>query len=318
MNGDAFAATTEAKPIYDMDAYELAEKLRQMGDDAAAAEIEAGPQQGGLEDFSNQQPRRPYLFRTHQIGYIPLREAGSEAPIPIRAIGVVDPDLGLLNQRINIHLDRLHVQEYPGGILSSLLGRASEHHIMVTFSARNQLPTSSNDVESVAFSQTYVAFDGDDAGVTGYPVFIGLNVGELGAAFEIETVNVKNSDDEAVLKVLDSDEFKNGLNLLNTAQPALAPLTKLATGATRLIAGRNKNVTVQRFYLGLDRTRSALGASLVAGNFIVAQVPRPAEIDWSNYHFDPRTGTIVLKEDGARGLPYNYLVFRVTRYGADA
>lgn len=316
MNSDMAAATTEPKPIYDMEAHELAEKLRQMGDDTAAAEIEAAQEPSGLEDFSDQRPRRHYLYRTHQIGYIPLREAGSEAPIPIRAIGVVDPDLGLLNQRINIHLDRLHVQEYPGGIWSDLLGRPSEHHIMVTFSARNQLPTSSNDVEAVAFSQTYVAFDGDEAGVSGYPVFIGLNVGELGAAFEIETVNVKNSDDEAVLKVLDSDEFKNGLNLLNTAQPALAPLTKLATGATRLIAGRNKNVTVQRFYLGLDRTRAALGGPLVTGNFIVAQVPRPAEIDWSNYHYDPHSGTIVLKEDGARGLPYNYLVFRVTRYGA--
>ena len=310
MNSDAVAGTTAPKSIYDMDPDELAEKLRQMGDDTAAAEIEAEENEKGLEGLFDQRPRRPYLYRTHQIGYIPLREAGSEAPIPIRAIGVVEPDHGLLNQRIDIHLDRLYVQEYPG----TLFGRG-EHHIMVNFSARNQIPGSST-AESAAFSQTYVAFNGDEAGVSGYPVFIGLNVGELGAAFEIETVNVKNSEDEAVLKVLDADEFKNGLNLLNTAQPALAPLTKLATGTTRLIASRSKNVTVQRFYLGLDTKRSAVGGPLVTGNFIVAQVPGPAEIDWSNYHYDPRTGTIVLKEDGTRGLPYNYLIFRVTRHGA--
>lgn len=318
MSSDTVAATTEPKPIYDMTPNELAEKLRQMGDEAAAAEIEADENAKGLEGLFDEKPRRPYLHRTHQIGYLPLREAGSEAPIPIRAIGVVDPDPGLLNQRINIHLDRLYVQEYPGTLFNRIgFGRSGEHHIMVNFSARNQLPGSAN-AEAVAFSQTYVAFDGDEAGVSGYPVFVGLNVGELGAAFEIETVNVKNSEDEAVLKVLDSDEFKNGLNLLNTAQPALAPLTKLATGTTRFIAGRSQNVTVQRFYLGLDTQRSAVGGPLVTGNFIVAQVPGPAEIDWSNYHYDPRTGTIVLKEDGTHGLPYNYLIFRVTRYGADA
>ena len=60
---------------------------------------------------------------------------------------------------------------------------------------------------------------------------------------------------------------------------------------------------------------SAAGGPLVTGNFVVAQVPEPAEIDWTTYHFDPNTGTIVLKEDRAKGLPYNYLIFRVTRYG---
>ena len=314
MNGDVVAATSEAKPIYDMDAYELAEKLRQMGDDAAAAEIEAGQEQEGLEGFFDKRPRRPYLFRTHQIGYMPLREAGSEAPLPIRAIGVVDPDPGLLHQRIDIHLDRLHVQEYPGSLLSHIGGH-SGHHIMVSFTASNQLPAGANP-EPVAFAQTYVAYDGDEAGVIGYPIFVGLNVGETGAAFQIKTVNVKNSEDEAMLKVLDADEFKSGLNLLTTAQPALVPLTKLAVGTTRLLAGRSKNVTVQEFYLGLDTKLAAAGGPLVTGNFIVAQVPSPTEIDWSIYHYDPRIGTVVLKEDGKRGLPYNYLIFRVTRHGS--
>lgn len=296
----------ETKPIADMDPAEMAVKLREMGDEETADEITSAEEATAFEGLFGQGPRKPYLYRSHQVGYFPLREPGSAAPISISAVGIVDPDPNLLNSRIDIHLDRLYIEEYPG----SLFG-AGEHHILVNFKASNQLPEAATP-ETVAFSQTYVAFDGDEAGVIGYPVFIGINVGDAGASFEIETVNIKNSEDEAVLKMLDSDEFKGGLSLLNTAQPAIAPLTKLATGTTKMLASRSKNVTVQKQYIGLDTTLAAAGAPLVAGNFIMAQVPGPAEINWSEYQFDPNTGTVMSTANGGQPLRYNYLIFRVT------
>lgn len=295
--------------IGDLEPEELAAKLREMGDEEAAAEIEESQYARDLDSLFDESKRKAYRYRTHQIGYFPLRQPRYDAPIPIRAIGVIDPDPSLLNNRIDIHLDRLYVEQYPG----KFFGGGGEHHIMVNFTARNHLPNVTNP-ETVAFSQTYMAFDGDEAGVLGYPVFIGLNVGGMGAAFGISTINVKNTEDEAILKMLDSNEFRNGLSLLNTAQPAIAPLTKLAIETTRLLAGRSKNVSVQNFYLGLDAKMAAAGGPLVAGNFIVAQVPGPNEIDWSKYHFDPNTGTVRRREGDRRGLRYNYLIFRVTKH----
>ncbi len=293
------------KPIADMDPEEMAAKLREMGDEETAAEITAAQDAKGLEGVFGQRPRKPYLYRTQQVGYFPFGQAGSAEPIPVSGVGVIAPDPSLLNSRINIYLDRLYVEAYPG----SLFGHG-EHHILVSFKASNQLTTP----ETVALSQTYVAFDGDEAGVMGYPVFIGLNVGSTGASFEIETVNIKNSEDEALLKMLDSDEFRGGLGLLNTLQPAIVPLTKMATETTKLLAGRSKNVAVQKHYLGLDTTHSPAGVPLVAGHFIVAQVPTPAEIDWRDYHFDRNSGTVVNKENGDEPLHYNYLIFRVTAH----
>lgn len=293
----------ETIPIADMDPVEMAAKLREMGDEETADEIMAADGAKGLEGIFGQRPRKPYLYRTHQVGYFPFGETGSADPIPVSGVGVVEPDPNLLNSRINIYLDRLYVEEYPGALFGP-----GEHHILVNFKANNQLTTA----EVVAFSQTYVAFDGDEAGVMGYPIFIGLHVGETGAAFEIETVNVQNSEDEAVLNMLDSDEFKGGLGLLSTAQPAIAPLTKLATETTKLLASRSRNVTVQKHYIGLDTTHAPAGAPLVAGHFIVVQVPGPAEINWSDYHFDRNYGTVVRKENGAQPLRYNYFIFRVT------
>ncbi len=41
--------------------------------------------------------------------------------------------------------------------------------------------------------------EGQAAGIAGYPVFIGLNVGNQGVAFECSTINVNNEEDLLVL-----------------------------------------------------------------------------------------------------------------------
>jgi hypothetical protein len=237
---------------------------------------------------------------THQFGYIsPSGRPGSKE---IKSVGDIEVDTALVDQRIDIHLNRLRVFEYPG---------SGQHRILFTFKAQNQLEKMS---EPVSFSQLFRARDDATLAVRGYPIFIGLSVGKVGAAFQGFTVNVKNDNDEALLSFLDSDAFKSGLGLLKTAQPALQPLMKLTLGVTQALAGHNKNVAVQDFYLGLDFSGTSMGARLAVGDYIAAQVPKETSINWAEWHYDSHVGTIVRKTDSTEGLPYNYVVFGVSKH----
>jgi hypothetical protein len=182
---------------------------------------------------------------------------------------------------------------------------------MVTFVARNQLVGVQ---ESVTFSQVYRVQGGNSAGIVGYPIFIGLNLGSQGLAFEFSTINVKNDEDEAVLQTIESDVFKNGLQLLTTSQPAIAPFTTMSLGLVKYLAKKNKNVPVQNLYLGLDFDDGGMGARLAEGSYIAVQVPKDNTIDWEQWVYQPTIGAIVKKDDNNTVLKYNYLVFRVTPY----
>jgi hypothetical protein len=237
---------------------------------------------------------------THQFGYIaPSDKPGSSE---IKSVGAIQADQNLKDQRIDIHLNRLRIFEYPG---------SGQHRILFTFKAQNQLEKMA---EPVSFSQLFRARDDAAVAVKGYPIFIGLNVGKVGAAFQGFTVNVKNDNDEALLSFLDSDAFKSGLSLLKTAQPALKPLMDITQGVTRALAGRNKNVAVQDFYLGLDFLKTSAGARLAEGDYIAAQVPTETTLDWSKWYYDSNIGTIVNRDDSTQSLPYNYVVFGVSKH----
>ena len=110
---------------------------------------------------------------------------------------------------------------YPGrGIHRVLFDFYAEHHV------------AGADPESLHFTQTFRIQDGQGAGITGYPVFVGLNVGKQGVSFKGFTVNVQNDGDHAILDFLDGDVFNKGLKLVTTANPAIAPLAGLAVGIT--------------------------------------------------------------------------------------
>jgi hypothetical protein len=292
----------DVKVIGELPPRRVAAKLRQMGDNASADEInqQIAGKGGKAQLFGWGQPK-PWQHATHQYGYIPFLPPGTSDPQAIQHAGTLAPDGTLKNGRINIHLDRVRVQAYPGG---------GEHHILLTLKAQNQLP---NAPEPVSFSRTYRARDGQQVGVTGFPLFLDLNVGTLGVAFQGFTVNVKNTADEAFLGILDSAPFQGGLNLLTMAQPVLKPFTELTLGAAKMLAGRNKNVPVQDFYLGLDFTPAALGARLAEGNYFAVQVPTETSIKWPEWVFNPASGAVVSKADLNLSLPYNYVAFRVTR-----
>jgi hypothetical protein len=106
------------------------------------------------------------------------------------------------------------------------------------------------------------------------------------------------------------------LKLATVAQPALGPFVKLAMGVTKSIAQRNRNVSVQDFYLGLDFGGTAMGARLALGDYIAVQIPEGLQTiwNWAEWVYDPNNGHIANKENPTQLIPYNYIVFGISRY----
>jgi hypothetical protein len=283
---------------------QAATKLREVGEDDAAAALEAG-QEAAAHTFGGPWwwpfQDRPWQHTARAFGYL-APAAPSQAPLPIRHAGNIAADPALKNGRIKITLDRLRVAAYPGGGM---------HRVLFDFYAQNQVP---GEVEHLHFNATYRVREGEQAAILGYPIFVGLNVGSEGVAFKCFTVNVRNDQDEAFLGFLDSDVFKAGLKLASTVQPAIAPFSQMALGLTRSVATHNRNVPVQDFYLGLDFSRIPTRARLAEGSFMAVQIPEALQTvwDWDEWVFNPANGQVVNKAAPGQLVPYNYLVFSVS------
>jgi hypothetical protein len=128
-------------------------------------------------------------------------------------------------------------------------------------------------------------------------------------------VNVKNDNDEGIIRFLDSDTFKAGLKLARTAQPAIAPLTDIAVGLTKMLAHRNKNIGVQKFSMGLSFDHVPGGARLAEGAYVVVQIPEEDQVvwDWKEWIYAPLLGSIVRKDEPNKLIPFNYIMFGVSR-----
>jgi len=246
---------------------------------------------------------RLWSYTSHVIGYLPLRPATGGTQ-PIRHAGDVEPDSSLRGARVRVSLDRLRVAQYPG---------QGAHRVLFDFSARNHID---DKAEELHFNAVYRVGEDEMSGVVGYPIFVGLQVGDEGLALRCYTVNVKNDQDESFLSFLESDTFRAGLRLLGPIQPALGLLSAMALNLTRAIAARNRNVPVQDFYLGLDFGATPLGLRLAEGNYLVAQVPGAAAAawDWSEWAYDPRGGQVVGTGPDRRSFPYNYVAIGVSRH----
>jgi hypothetical protein len=184
---------------------------------------------------------------------------------------------------------------------------------LLHFFAQNQL---SNTTEDLHFNTTYRIREGEHAAICGYPIFIGLNVRPERLRLKCQTINVKNDQDEAFLKVLESDVFRSGLKLIATAQSAVAPLSELALGLARTFATRQRNISVQDFDLGLDFGNLPMGARLAGGAYLAVQMPESLQPiwDWNEWVYQPASGQVVKRDGHLQTIPYNYLVFNISRY----
>lgn len=285
---------------------QAAEKLREIEENETASALEktaATETFGKIRNWPFQD--KAWQHTAHAFGYIAPSHVGSGSePVPIRHAGSISADAALRNARIKITLDHLRVAEYPG---------KGMHSILFDFYAQNPVP---GNMEHLHFNALYRVNEGERAAILGYPIFVGLNVGSQGMAFKCCTINVKNEDDEALLGFLESDVFKEGLKLVQTAQPAIAPLSAMALALTKSIAKRNRNVPVQEFYLGLDFTNIITGARLAEGSYLAVQIPETFERvwDWNDWVYHPASGQVVNRDDPEKLIPYNYLIFGVSRY----
>jgi hypothetical protein len=285
---------------------EAAAKLREVGEEEAAAAIE-NAQRGestSSQKFAGWWPfDRACKHTAHTFGYIAPASPGKKT-LPIQNAVNIKADDTLKNSRIKITLDCLRVADYPG---------SGTHRVLFDFYAQNQIP---GNVEHLHFNATYRIREGQSAAIVGFPIFVGLNVGTEGVAFKCLTVNVLNEEDEAALSFLESDVFKGGLKLASTVQPAIAPLSAMAKGLTETIAKRKKNVPVQDFYLGLDFSNITTRARLAEGSYIAVQIPESIKLawDWDEWVYDPSSGQVVNDYYRTELIPYNYIIFSVSRY----
>ncbi len=286
---------------------EKAELLRELGDAATADELiaslpaaETKSILGGGGVFMPRTPK-PWEHTGHTFGFLPAAPPSGK-PLPLFNAGQIEPNPTLRGAAVTVRLDKLRVANYPG---------KGEHRILFDFYARNALARGRQ--EHLHYNATFRAWEGQEAAAVGLPVFVGLNVGDLGLAFTCNTVNVANGGSQKALDMLDSDLVKSGLRLAKTAQPAIGPLSQIALGLTKAILGAHRNVRVQEFQLGLDFETAATGARLKQGSYFVVQVEDAAAWDWSEWVWHPGRACLTAKSQPGRVCPCNYIVFRVSR-----
>ncbi len=284
-------------------------KLREVGEDDVADMLEM-TQEAETKAFRSSDFRswlhlqdRPWEHTAHTFGYL-APASSSDTPLGIQSIGTVAADSSLKHARIKITLSRLRVASYPGGGM---------HRVLLHFFAQNQLPHNKEDLH---FNATYRVRESEHAGIHGYPIFLGLNVGDEGLSFRCHTINVSNDQDEAFLDFLESDVFKTGLKLVNTAQPVIAPFSELALGIAKTIAKRNRNVSVQDFDLGLDFSTISMNGRLAEGSYLAVQIPENQQAwwNWQDWIYHPGVDQVVQRTNPQQLIPYNYLIFSISRY----
>ncbi|MBK1661599.1 hypothetical protein [Paracraurococcus ruber] len=283
---------------------EIAATLAELGEpppDPPAAGAPASFAPGGWLDglFGE----RLWRSTSHAFGYIAPHKPGARGPLPIAHAGNIKPDPGLRGARLRVTLNWLRVADYPG---------RGTHRVLFDFYARNQSDGPDSDLH---FNATYRVREGQQAGILGYPVFVGLKAGEEGLAFRCYTVNVRNDADEAFLDLLESDAFKQGLEITQSVQPVIKPFAEMAFGITRAIARRNRNVPVQDVAMGLDFSNVPGRARLAEGAYVAAQVRDDLFPlwDWQDWAYDPENGRIGARDDMRQPLPYNYFVLGISR-----
>ncbi|HUU16306.1 MAG TPA: hypothetical protein VMW72_04085 [Sedimentisphaerales bacterium] len=286
-------------------------KLREVGEYELANQIEGKLAAASIsvDAFGSIHllPDKAWQHTEHTFGYIKTTLARQTKSISIQHADNILADESLKNSRIKITLDRLRIVDYPGSGI---------HLVLFDFYARNQV---SNHVEDLHFNTTYRVREGEHAAVIGYPIFVGLNVGSEGITFGCFTVNVKNDNDKDLLGFLDSDVFKAGLQLISTIQPAITPLSGMALGLTKAIATRRRNVPVEDIHVGLDFSNIPFRARLAEGSYVVVQIPEKSKTiwDWAEWVYDPHLSQIVKRRDHKQLIPYNYMVFGVSRHKGD-
>lgn len=259
---------------------------------------EESPMRGGLEMLQRWKEKKMYMTTQHSIGYVSqsTRKDGESNIYSMQSAKTITADKELIGIPLKVSLDQLMIEEYPG---------SGEHKILIDFYAEN---LQGDKQEGYHFSQLFRGRDGQSAGVHGYPVFMGIVAGQNGLAMKLFTVNVGNKSDDQLLGFLESDIFKSGLTLVETAYPPAAMVSGMMYNITQQIIGRHKNVPVQDVYIGMGFDSTPSTIKLREGTYVIVQ--SADSIDWNDWVFDANRSEIRSQEDNT-SLKRNYIIISV-------
>jgi hypothetical protein len=290
-----------------------AAKLRAVGENDAADALEraaATSQPEAANVFGVRELlgrfNKPWQQSGTAIGYLaPVPDTSSDS-IPIISARRIEADATLKDAALKITLDRFYVAQYPGG---------GKHRILLHFATQIQAQKRT-ETETLHFNTTCDVLDGQIAAIENYPIFTGFTVGNEGLTFEYTTINVKNEQDQGILDLLNTDVFRNGVKLVAMFQPVLAPFSAIAVALAKMFCNRNNNINIGPFKMGLDFSTIPSHNRLAEGSYIVTQLPEDLQRtwNWSNWAYRIDSGLIIKKADSEQRIPYNYLIFSITRY----
>lgn len=243
--------------------------------------------------------KKPWNFTNHKFGYISLTGEGNS--IAILDASNLNAENTLKNTPLRITLDRFRVEEYPGW------GR---HRILINFWSKY---SQNKAYQQMHFNQAVYVGNNNLAPIRSIPVFTGLRVESEELVLGCYTVNVKNQSDEAFLNFLESPVVRGGL-LLSNLHPTLGLFSQTAVEIAKSIAGRFRNVAVQKFEIGLNFSGHPVHYKLRTGSYIAIQAPGDsASWNWNDWVYNINKGEIV-RRGLDQPMPYNYLVFSISRY----
>ncbi len=295
----------DLKVIGAMRPLDAARKLTEIGDVNQANKLRATVKAGSINTEISTlafwgKKVQCWQHTNHVLGFIATGPGGATQVRPLIDATNISPDASLKDQAVKVTLDRLRVFCYPGG---------GVHNVLFDFYGQHQAAAVAEDIH---FIQLYRAQEGEAAGVLGYPIFVGLKLGKEGLRMRARTVNVKNEDDEKLLGFMNSDTFKNGLQLINTSNPLTPVVTKFATGIVETMGKKNRNIPVQDIDMGLDFSTVSTKPKLSEGSYIAIQTP-VQNWDWSAWKFYPESGQVLSADSDRKPIPYNYIIFSVSK-----
>ena len=294
-----------------MPAQLAAAKLRAVGENDVADALERAAATGQPETAQSfgvrelfGQFNKPWQQSGTTIGYLSSVPDASSDSIPIISARRIAADATLKEAALKITLDGFYVAQYPG---------RGKHRILMHFAMQMQV---CGRAEALHFNTTCDVLDGETAPIQGLPIFVGFKVGNEGLTLEYTTINVKNEQDQKILDILNEDVFKIGIQLVSTLQPVLAPFSALAVGLAKVLCNRNNNINIGPFRIGFDFSTIPLRDHLAEGSYIVTQLPEELQRtwDWIDWAYRMDSGLILKKADPQQRIPYNYLIFSITRY----
>lgn len=297
-----FGATA---PLSEISPAQAVARLREVGDDSTADQLAAATNSlekatfgstGFLDGFFNR------IAQTTQVcGFLPA--TGTDAIVPVNQ---AKADTTLAGQPLKITLDGLHVAKYPG---------RGTHKLLFDFVLQSQ--TTGKASRMFHYNARFEAQDGDTVPVRNFPLFYGLMPSAEGITFGFQTINVSSSLNETLLGFLGQDDFKQGLSLVDAFSPVVGQLSLMAANLARWLASQSQNVKVQEFQQGLDFNAGQLSGRLAEGTYIVAQIPKDNEGEWSwaDWVVNPTLLRLTQRGNSAQPLEFNHLMFSVHRMG---